>query len=141
MIENIKLKPFYREECIRPFQIGHEFVHESALRSLNISQFVRGFCCVGNRWQKCIVNKLSQHCGKESEQTIVDFIHQSTVAIFKYLCPIARYDPSNPRECPPEIVGPSEGLNKIMPKGLNSGSFFSHYFSFLCPNIGWGLID
>lgn len=98
------------------------------------SSFI-GFCCVFNRWMECIKGYLSEYCGNESPQIIVDLINSGLVWLPDQFCPSSYFDPQS-KICT-DVLPPLD-TNAL---GAKSDSLFSWIFTWLCPNVGYGITD
>lgn len=136
LIEEVKLATAYRGECVRQIQANMEFIHERNHDSSNISEFLTGNCCAYNRWQNCIVKHLRDKCSEDAADVFPYLIHHVSANILKSFCPMHHFDPKNESVCKPELY---QAPNDYIPKGYKSKSLISRYFSYLCPNVGWGI--
>ena len=144
MIENVKLSTNYRSKCVRALQADGEYFTNKFLTNEPKNQSMKEIthdlmshvCCQYNRWERCIADHSIAKCGPESANIIPYLIHSTSFNLVKDVCPQYRYNPANVEQCPPEIVyAPAD----FVPKGYGSNSLLSHAFSYLCPNVGWGL--
>ncbi len=118
-------------------QANSEYVHELMVKSPNMTNFVRGFCCSYNDWENCIVGFLRDRCGEEATKSIPYLINHTTMYLLQSACHMGTFDPTDPQKCPPEqFQAPKERV----PQGFQSKSLISHYFSYLCPGVGYGII-
>lgn len=84
------------------------------------------------------MNEINDRCGKEAAEVFPFLIDHTTFYMFHNLCPSHAMDPNNPQKCKPEeFIAPKD----YFPKGLKSDSLISFYFSYICPNVGFGIVD
>ena len=111
----VKLSKSYREKCVQGIQAGFEHL----MQYEDVKTYFTGFCCVYNRWEDCIKQHLSDYCGPEAPQIIVDLIYSGTMRTLDQLCPPSYFDPESER-CTSKL---SPLYTK--PKGAKSDSFIS----------------
>lgn len=140
VIHQVKLSSAYRRACVRPFQANQEYIisrSKSQPRS-KVNDVFRGSCCAYNQWENCIVGQIEQTCGAEASKILPYLIHHFTMDLVKGFCQKSAFQPTNKTQCPPELfMAPAESPP---PTGYGSKSYFSHMFSYICPNIGWGVV-
>lgn len=113
-----------------------EYVHESAYKhNQGFGKFLRGSCCLTNRWLKCIIGMIEKKCGQEASKAFPYLLHYSGIGLY---CDPKGFNPNNPQQCPSNDINSPPSFQNGQPKGLNSASFVSHYFSLTCPNVGYG---
>lgn len=139
MIHQVKLSSVYRRECVRPLQANNEYIiskMKEQPRSKG-SAFFRGVCCAYNQWENCIVGLIERTCGLEAAKMIPHFIRHLTMNLFSGFCQQGAFQSTSETQCPPGLfVAPSESP----PTGYGSKSYLSHIFSYICPNVGWGVL-
>lgn len=133
----VKLTSEYRDRCIKPFSLDNEYVHEKALKEKPMfGKFHRDSCCVINRWYRCIMGMINHECGPVASDAFPYMLYYS---LSDLICSRDSYDPEDPKKCPMnEIAAPADFQNGV-PRGLQSNSFYSHFFSQSCPNVGYGI--
>lgn len=150
IVERVKLSPAYRSICIRDLQGSTEMIHEQALnasrsfgkisidhRSSPLLSFWTNTCCASNRWLQCILGQLSNNCGIKTANIFEKFITHNGLLLLPHLCPMDKYDPNDPIKC---NIKTSQASMDYVPKGYQSTSAISYYFSKSCPNVGFGII-
>lgn len=128
----VKQLPAYRTICVKDLQAGFEWVQEKYTQ--NITDQFRSVCCLYNRWEKCITDLLIEKCGPQQDQSIRILIGSATTHLLGEFCRFNRFDPTS--DMCLKYFQPKE----IIPKGPLSNSYPSWFFSFACPNVGYGII-
>lgn len=138
MNQQVKLTDNYRNTCIREMLANSEFVHERTSRTLNLTDLIHNSCCVYNKWEQCIVDQITDKCGSDAGEVFPYLIKHVSVLLFHNMCPMNSFGPNNVQQCDPKMfVSP----NGTLPKGYKSKSMMSHYFSYICPNVAYGIDD
>ncbi len=130
--EKVKQLPDYRSICVKDLQSGYEWI-QNTFKNDSKQQF-RSMCCVYNRWEKCITDYLLNKCGPHSDQAIRVLIGSATTFLLEEFCKFNRYDPES------NLCQLYFQPKDMIPKGLLSNSYASWFFSYQCPNIGYGVI-
>jgi len=99
-----------------------------------LTQQFQSVCCVYNRWEKCITDYLIEKCGPQQDKSIRILIGSATTHILGEFC---RFDSFNPTG---DLCLSYFQPKDMIPKGLKSNSYPSWFFSYQCPNIGYGIL-
>ena len=138
MIHQVKLATDYRDTCIRDLLANSEYVHERTSATYNITDYAIHTCCAINQWEECIVQQLTNKCGSEAGEVFPHLIHHTSLFLTKNLCSPKVANHKDPRQCDPELFQAPENY---IPQGYKSSTFLSYYFSYMCPNVAYGIDD